>query len=100
LSLALTVCVVIAVDITTKLDEWVKLHFPWWHSENNRFTNWVVNQLAIPALVVLTGTYVIAGVSAFIFARSFLVVESFISLRSLPKGSFKTVPWSNYWPHF
>jgi hypothetical protein len=34
------------------------------------------------------------------FARVFLVVEAFLSLRSLPKGSFETVPWSNYWPHF
>ncbi|KAI5850913.1 hypothetical protein BZA05DRAFT_52793 [Tricharina praecox] len=33
-------------------------------------------------------------------ARFFVVVESFISLRSLPKGSFDVVPWSNYWPHF
>jgi len=100
LSLALTFCMVIAIEITTELGEWVKLHFPWWHSENNRFTNWFVKQPVNSAVVVLVVTYLIAGVSAFIFARSFLVVESFISLRSLPKGSFKTVPWSNYWPHF
>jgi hypothetical protein len=36
----------------------------------------------------------------YVFARVFLVVEAFLSLRSLPKGSFETVPWSNYWPHF
>jgi hypothetical protein len=84
----------------TELDEWVKLQSPWWHSKNNRFTNWFVKQSVDHALVVLAATYVIPGVFAFIFARSFLVVESFISLRSLPKGSFKTVPWSNYWPHF
>ena len=35
-----------------------------------------------------------------LLARGFLVVESFISLRSLKKGSFDVVPWSNYWPHF
>lgn len=97
LSLALSVCLDIAICITAELDKWVKLYFPWWHSENNRFTNWFVKQPAVEVLIV---TYVIAGVSAFIFARSFLVVEPFISLRSLPKGSFKTVPWSNYWPHF
>ncbi|KAI5849903.1 hypothetical protein BZA05DRAFT_355039 [Tricharina praecox] len=33
-------------------------------------------------------------------ARGFMVSESFISLRSLEKGSFDVVPWSNYWPHF
>jgi hypothetical protein len=96
-----SLCVGVLIDMyITELDEWVKLHFPWWHSENNRFTNWFVKLPANYAVVVLNVTYVIAGVSAFIFARSFLVVESFISLRSLPKGSFKTVPWSNYWPHF
>ena len=35
-----------------------------------------------------------------VLARLFLVVESFISLRSLPKGSYDVVPWTNYWPHF
>jgi hypothetical protein len=33
-------------------------------------------------------------------ARAFVVTESFISLRSLEKGSFDVVIWSNYWPHF
>jgi hypothetical protein len=33
-------------------------------------------------------------------ARGFLVVESFISVRSLAKGSLEVVKWSNYWPHF
>ena len=36
----------------------------------------------------------------FFCARVFLTVESFLSLRSLPQGSFQTVSWSNYWPHF
>lgn len=36
----------------------------------------------------------------FIPSRFFLTLESFLSLRSLAKGSFETVSWSNYWPHF
>ncbi|KAF8242899.1 hypothetical protein K440DRAFT_563738 [Wilcoxina mikolae CBS 423.85] len=40
------------------------------------------------------------GGPIFVAARMFLTVESFSSLRSLPAGSFKTVPWSNYWPHY
>ncbi|KAI5837196.1 hypothetical protein DFP73DRAFT_569321 [Morchella snyderi] len=32
-------------------------------------------------------------------ARGFLVVEAFISLRSLPVGSFQTTPWDQYWQH-
>ena len=40
------------------------------------------------------------GALLFFCARAFLTVESFLSLRSLPQGSFQTVSWSNYWPHF
>ncbi|KAI5819568.1 hypothetical protein BZA77DRAFT_376786 [Pyronema omphalodes] len=32
-------------------------------------------------------------------ARLFLVVESFISLRSVPAGVYVTVPWAQYIPH-
>jgi hypothetical protein len=32
-------------------------------------------------------------------ARIFIVVESFISLRSVPIGVYATVPWANYIPH-
>lgn len=32
-------------------------------------------------------------------ARAFIVIESFISMRSLPLGAYKTVSWENVWPH-
>jgi hypothetical protein len=35
----------------------------------------------------------------YIFARGFLVLESFISLRSVPIGVYTAVPWANYLPH-
>ncbi|KAF8242191.1 hypothetical protein K440DRAFT_566040, partial [Wilcoxina mikolae CBS 423.85] len=41
-----------------------------------------------------------ALLTAFAFGRTFLLVESFLSLRRLPKGSYDTVAWSDYWPHF
>lgn len=31
--------------------------------------------------------------------RLFLLIESFLSLRSLPDGSFETTVWEDYWPH-
>lgn len=34
-----------------------------------------------------------------ICGRVFLLVEVFISLRSLPEGSFKTPVWEDIWPH-
>jgi hypothetical protein len=33
-------------------------------------------------------------------ARAFLAIESFISLRSLPYGSYMTVNWVGFMPHF
>ncbi|KAF8249274.1 hypothetical protein K440DRAFT_544157, partial [Wilcoxina mikolae CBS 423.85] len=42
----------------------------------------------------------LAGAFLYPFARLYLIIESFLSLRSLPKGSFQTVAWTNYWPHF
>ncbi|KAF8252093.1 hypothetical protein K440DRAFT_537551 [Wilcoxina mikolae CBS 423.85] len=35
----------------------------------------------------------------FILARSYLIVESFISMRSLPDGAYKTVDWAEVIPH-
>lgn len=32
-------------------------------------------------------------------ARLFIVVEAFISVRSLPIGAFDTVDWTDFWPH-
>lgn len=34
-----------------------------------------------------------------VFGRVFLLIEAFISLRSLPEGSFKTTVWEDIWPH-
>jgi hypothetical protein len=39
-------------------------------------------------------------VAVYFCARVFVVVESFISIRSLPVGSYETVQMSEYWPHF
>lgn len=39
-------------------------------------------------------------VLVYVSARVFLVVESFISIRSLPEGSYRSIPWAELWPHF
>jgi len=36
---------------------------------------------------------------AFIFGRGFLVIEAFISIRSLPAGAYDTLSWVGFLPH-
>jgi hypothetical protein len=36
----------------------------------------------------------------FVFGRVFIVVEAFISIRSLPVGAYDTVSWVGFLPHF
>lgn len=74
------------VYVVLRIIDWV---------DDNQDESWF--SVAIYLLVVLLffGFFL-----AFIMSRGFLVVESFISMRSLPKGSYDTVEWSNYWPHF
>ena len=50
--------------------------------------------LMIALTITLGGTLV-----AYLFSRAFLVVESFISVRSLPAGAYDTVSWIDNWPH-
>jgi len=35
----------------------------------------------------------------YVLARTYIIVEAFISLRSLPAGAYDTVSWSNVFPH-
>jgi len=39
------------------------------------------------------------GLIPVLFARLFLLVECFLSLRGLPADSYKTVAWAETWPH-
>ncbi len=55
---------------------------------------------ALNIVSCLTGSALtIVIFTACAFARVFIVVESFISLRSVPIGVYATIPWANYVPH-
>ena len=42
---------------------------------------------------------IVAGALLLVFARVFIVVESFISLRHVPLGVYIYVRWAKYIPH-
>lgn len=50
-------------------------------------------------LVIILVIAIIAGALLFAFARVFIVVESFISLRHVPLGVYVYVGWAKYIPH-
>lgn len=55
--------------------------------------------LVTAALLLALSVAAICGGLLFIFARAFIVVESFISLRHVPLGVYVNVGWAKYIPH-
>ena len=49
---------------------------------------------------LLIGIPVVVCGSSLIFARVFIVIEAFISIRELPAGAYDTPAWSQVFPHF
>ena len=80
-------CFTLLLPAIVTTAKWVTQQLPArWHVDY--YVNRAVQILLHPVLVV------------YFCARVFVVVESFISVRSLPQGSYKTVEISEYWPHF
>ena len=55
--------------------------------------------LILAFLGIILAISIIAGALLFVFARIFIVVESFISLRHVPLGVYVHVGWAKYIPH-
>ena len=49
---------------------------------------------------VLLGVPVVLCGLALIFARAFIVIEAFVSIRELPMGAYETPTWTQVFPHF
>ena len=66
----------------------------------------LLGYLVIPLMGLIYMLYLLQaillsiGLPAYVFARIFLVIESFVSLRHVPIGVYAAVPWANYIPHF
>ncbi|KAI4181988.1 MAG: hypothetical protein L6R41_006275 [Letrouitia leprolyta] len=52
--------------------------------------------LALP-LRVMGPLYVIA--TSYVLFRGYILIQDVIELRQLPASAYKSVEWSNYWPH-
>jgi hypothetical protein len=62
------------------------------------WASWQQDVLLLPLAyfgIGLLGAVLISYVSA----RCFILVESFISMRSLPVGAYDTIEWTGFWPH-
>jgi hypothetical protein len=64
----------------------------------SRLESIVYDLMLVPLLLGLI--LAIAGVGFYLFARTYLVVECFISFAYLPESAFKQPSWTEYFPHF
>lgn len=79
---------------------WLLLNFM--VAKNRRLDNfleaWIDGKKALVPSIALGIVVIICGVSL-IFARTFIVVEAFISVRKLPELAYQTPHWSSLFPH-
>lgn len=49
--------------------------------------------------VILINVMSLFLLAVYPFARCYIVIEAFASLRSLPSGAYQTAGWAEMWPH-
>lgn len=49
---------------------------------------------------LLIGVPVVVCGASLVFARAFIVVEAFVSIRELPAAAYDTPTWTQVFPHF
>ena len=54
----------------------------------NLLPRWIAIAIHLPIIAV------------YIFARAYIIVEGFVSLRAMPVSAFASINWSNFVPHF
>ena len=62
-------------------EAWMEGKKKWWHN-------------------IILGTIVFMCGMSLVVARAFIVIESFVSIRELPKGAYNTPSWAQVLPHF
>ncbi|KAI4180474.1 MAG: hypothetical protein LQ346_006985 [Caloplaca aetnensis] len=78
----------ILINMLARISPWFKAY---WKQVETLRAHWT-------SLVGLGSLATICGL-AYLLARIFLVIESFISLRKLPASAFETLEWTELFPH-
>jgi hypothetical protein len=70
----------------------------------NLLYNWMVNKYGRDNWKTIVSSlplslFLVFGTLLYCLARGYIVVEAFISVRSLPAGAYKSVDWIDFWPH-
>ncbi|KAH7351251.1 hypothetical protein BKA65DRAFT_583594 [Rhexocercosporidium sp. MPI-PUGE-AT-0058] len=76
---------------------WGCLWIGWWKAASSKWK--VFYPVRNGDLDVPVAPFFFLVILAYASGRSFLLVESLVSLRGLPKGAFAVVNWSEYLPH-
>lgn len=75
------------------VDACVELH------QRKKIKKVVGNEEKVAVTPVKMALYAIISM-VYVAIRLYILIEPFVSLRSLPRGAFKTVQWSSFIPHF
>jgi hypothetical protein len=98
----LIIVAALGVLVPTLRDDswWVKFIDKWRSSSAWRECLFILAKIVFVVLLIifvaLSASVLVLATAAFCGTRVFLVVEAFISIRSLPEGAYETV---NYLPH-
>ncbi|KAH6712701.1 hypothetical protein BKA61DRAFT_607629 [Leptodontidium sp. MPI-SDFR-AT-0119] len=76
---------------------WGCLWIGWWKAVSSKWK--IFYPVGNGDFDIAVAPFFILLILAYALGRSFLLFESLISLRGLPKGAFATVNWSEYLPH-
>lgn len=71
--------------------------FRWWKAARSR-QRWLY-VIRNGDLDIIVAPFFFIVLSAYFFARSYLLIESLAGLRLLPAGAFLKVQWTKYIPH-
>ncbi|KAK0102293.1 hypothetical protein ONS95_005916 [Cadophora gregata] len=87
----------VSAIVLTLMPLWGLMWVGWWKAVRTKWK--IFYPVRNGDLDIVVAPFFFLLMLVYAVGRSFLLVESLISLRMLPKEAFKTVEWSEYLPH-